>query len=134
MSGSRYWQSYHRHNMRGIMQPRLKPNAVIAIRVGSTTRARVRMVTFEAQREQLLRYAETHNIHVKEQFVFLESGSKRKSSQCNKPSTTAKTEKNNIQYFIIKSIDRFTRGGGSPMTQLKLQLENSTYLWWISMA
>ena len=35
-----------------------------------------------------------------------------------------KDPKNDIQLFIVKSIDRLTRGGGSPYDQLKLQLEN----------
>ena len=103
------------------MQPRLKPNAVIAIRV-STTRQGTDGDSPEAQREQLLRYAETHNINVKEQFVFLESGSKEEQPM-QQAINYCKDPKNDIQFFIIKSIDRFTCGGGSPYDQLKLQLE-----------
>ncbi len=104
------------------MQSEIKrPNAVIAIRV-STTKQGTDGDSPEAQREQLLRYAETHNLNVKEQFVFLESGSK-----IEQPMQLAinycKDAKNDIQFFVIKSIDRFTRGGGSPYDQLKLQLE-----------
>ena len=99
----------------------VKPNAVIAIRV-STTRQGTDGDSPEAQREQLLRYAQTHNIHVKEQFVFLESGSKEEQPM-QQAINYCKDRTNNIQYFIIKSIDRFTRGGGSPYDQLKLQLE-----------
>lgn len=99
----------------------VKPNAVIAIRV-STTKQGTDGDSPEAQREQLLRYAETHNIHIKEQFVFLESGSKEEQPM-QQAINYCKDHKNNIQYFIIKSIDRFTRGGGSPYDQLKLQLE-----------
>lgn len=104
------------------MQNELKqPNAVIAIRV-STTKQGTDGDSPEAQREQLLRYAETHNLNVKEQFVFLESGSKEEQPM-QQAINYCKDARNDIQYFIIKSIDRFTRGGGSPYDQLKLQLE-----------
>ena len=36
-----------------------------------------------------------------------------------------KNSKNNIQLFIIKSIDRFTRGGSYLYDHLKMQLERS---------
>lgn len=103
------------------MRSGLKPNAVIAIRV-STTKQGTDGDSPEAQREQLLRYAETHNLNVQEQFVFLESGSKEEQPM-QQAINYCKDKKNNVQFFIIKSIDRFTRGGGSPYDQLKLQLE-----------
>lgn len=104
------------------MQNEIKrPNAVIAIRV-STTKQGIDGDSPEAQREQLLRYAETHGLDVKEQFVFLESGSKE-IQPMQLAINYCKDAKNDIQLFIIKSIDRFTRGGGSPYDQLKLQLD-----------
>ncbi len=96
-------------------------NAVIAIRV-STTKQGTDGDSPEAQREQLIRYAETHGIAVKETFIFLESGSKEEQPM-QQAINFCKDPKNNIQMLIIKSIDRFTRGGGSPYDQLKLQLE-----------
>ncbi len=98
-----------------------KLNAVIAIRV-STTKQGTDGDSPEAQREQLIRFAETRGITIKETFVFLESGSKVKQPM-QQAINYCKDPKNNIQLFIIKSIDRFTRGGGSPYDQLKLQLE-----------
>ena len=103
------------------MQREVMANAVIAIRV-STTKQGTDGDSPEAQREQLLRYAETHRLNVKEQFVFLESGSKE-DQPMQQAINYCKDPKNDIQFFIIKSIDRFTRGGGSPYDQLKLQLE-----------
>jgi hypothetical protein len=98
-----------------------RPNAVIAIRV-STTKQGTDGDSPEAQREQLIRYAETHNINIRETFIFLESGSKVEQPM-QQAINYCKDPKNNVQLFIIKSIDRFTRGGGSPYDQLKLQLE-----------
>jgi hypothetical protein len=96
-------------------------NAVAAIRV-SSVRQGTDGDSPEAQREQIESFARLHNINLKEVFVFLESASKD-----NQPMQQAinycKDPKNDIQLFVIKSIDRFTRGGATPYDQLKMQLE-----------
>src|SRR5690349_14511790 len=95
--------------------------AVIAIRVSSDKQFQ-QGDSPEAQREQLTRYAETMNVRVKKTFVFAESGAKVKQPMreaidyCRDPN-------NHIQVFIIKSIDRFTRGGVDYYGPLKKQLE-----------
>ena len=99
----------------------LPENAVAAIRV-SSVRQGTDGDSPEAQKEQIACFAKLHNINLKETFVFLESASK-----VNQPMQEAinycKDPKNDIQLFIIKSIDRFTRGGATPYDQLKMQLE-----------
>ncbi len=96
-------------------------HAVIAIRVSSNKQFN-EGDSPEAQREQLKRYALTLNAHITKTFIFAESGSK-----IDQPMQAAinycKDPKNNIQLFIIKSIDRFTRGGAPFYDQLKAQLE-----------
>ena len=99
----------------------VKENAVAAIRV-STVRQGTEGDSPEAQREQIERFAELHNINLKETFVFLESASKDEQPM-QQAINFCKDPKNDVQLFIIKSIDRFTRGGGSPYDQLKMQLE-----------
>ena len=99
----------------------LPENAVAAIRV-SSVRQGTDGDSPEAQKEQIASFAKLHNMNLKETFVFLESASKD-----NQPMQQAinycKDPKNDIQLFIIKSIDRFTRGGATPYDQLKMQLE-----------
>ncbi len=98
-----------------------KENAVAAIRVSSVKQG-TDGDSPEAQKEQIERYAESRGILIKKFFVFLESASKDQQPMqeaidyCQNP-------KNNIQLFIIKSIDRFTRGGSYSYDHLKLQLE-----------
>lgn len=98
-------------------------NAVAAIRV-STTKQGTDGDSPEAQREQIERFAQTRGIHIKQYFVFLESASKEQQpiqqaiDYCKNPS-------NGINLFIIKSIDRFTRGGSDTYNPLKLQLEQA---------
>ena len=98
-------------------------NAVAAIRVSSVKQG-TQGDSPDAQKEQIERYATTHNIAIKKYFVFLESASKEQQPMqeaidyCQNP-------KNGIQLFIIKSIDRFTRGGSYSYDHLKLQLERS---------
>lgn len=101
--------------------PTSTENAVAAIRV-STSKQGTDGDSPEAQKEQIEKYAQTHNITIKKFFVFMESASKEQQPMqeaidyCKKP-------KNNIQLFIIKSIDRFTRGGSYSYDHLKLQLD-----------
>ena len=105
------------------MQPQLATrNAVIAIRV-SSTRQGTDGDSPEAQREQLIQYAIRNGITIKETFVFLESGSKV-DQPMQQAINYCKDPKNDTQLFIIKSIDRFTRGGVNPYEQLKQQLEH----------
>jgi site-specific DNA recombinase len=98
-----------------------KRNAVIAIRVSSDKQFQ-EGDSPEAQREQLTRHAENLQIKVIETFIFAESGAKVKQPMqevidyCRDP-------KNDVQFFIIKSIDRFTRGGADFYAPLKHQLE-----------
>ena len=96
-------------------------NAVIAVRVSSEKQFQ-EGDSPEAQREQLKRLAANQNAVVKKTFVFAESGAK-----ANQPMQAAidycRDPKNNIQLFLIKSIDRFTRGGADFYSQLKKQLD-----------
>ncbi len=96
-------------------------NAVAAIRVSSVKQG-TDGDSPEAQREQIERFAETHNINIRKIFVFLESGSKEKQP-VQEAIDYCKNPKNNIQLFIIKSIDRFTRGGSYFYDGLKMQLD-----------
>lgn len=96
-------------------------NAVAAIRVSSVKQG-VQGDSPEAQKEQIERFAEAHNIHIKKFFVFLESASKDQQP-VQEAIDYCKSTKNNIQVFIIKSIDRFTRGGSFFYEELKMQLE-----------
>ena len=98
-------------------------NAVAAIRVSSVKQG-VDGDSPEAQKEQIERYAQTHNIHIKKIFVFLESASKEEQP-VQEAIDYCKNKKNNIQIFIIKSIDRFTRGGSFFYEKLKMQLEKN---------
>lgn len=96
-------------------------NAVAAIRVSTEKQGRDGDSP-EAQREQIERYAAARGITVKQYFVFLESASK--DQQPVQPAIDyCKNPKNDIQLFIIKSIDRFTRGGSHAYSELKTQLD-----------
>jgi len=96
-------------------------NAVIAIRVSSDKQFQ-EGDSPEAQREQLKRLAASLNASIKKTFIFAESGAKADQPMqaaidyCREPS-------NNIQLFLIKSIDRFTRGGADFYGPLKKQLD-----------
>lgn len=96
-------------------------NAVAAIRV-STLKQGVDGDSPDAQREQIDRYAEVRGINIKEYFVFLESGYKERQPM-QEVIDYCKDPKNNIQKVIIKSIDRFTRGGSDFYGPLKRQLD-----------
>lgn len=96
-------------------------NAVAAIRV-STTKQGTDGDSPEAQREQIERFAASRGITVKQYFVFLESASQEQ--QPMQPAIDyCKDPKNGVQLFIIKSIDRFTRGGSDFYSPLKNQLK-----------
>jgi site-specific DNA recombinase len=98
-------------------------NAVAAIRV-STTGQGTDGDSPEAQKEQAERYAAGRGATIKKFFVFLESASKELQPMqeaidyCIDP-------KNEIDLFIVKSIDRFTRGGSFSYDSLKKQLDDN---------
>ena len=96
-------------------------NAIAAIRVSSVKQG-TDGDSPEAQKEQIAQFAKLHNIHLNKIFIFLESASKN-AQPMQKAIDYCKNPKNDIQLFIIKSIDRFTRGGATPYDQLKMQLE-----------
>ena len=103
------------------MQPN-RLNAIAAIRA-STPKQGTDGDSPESQREQIYRFAETQGMDVKETFIFLESGSKD-IQPMQQAINYCKDPKNNIQVMIIKSIDRFTRGGSWFYDNLKMQLDN----------
>ena len=96
-------------------------NAIAAIRV-STVRQGVDGDSPDAQKEQIERFAENNNLTIKKYFVFLESASKDQQPM-QEAIDYCKNPKNNIQQFVVKSIDRFTRGGSYSYDHLKMQLE-----------
>ncbi len=96
-------------------------NAVAAIRV-SSVRQGVQGDSPEAQKEQIEQYARSRNINIKKFFIFLESASKEEQP-VQEAIDYCVSAKNDIQLFIIKSIDRFTRGGSYFYDGLKMQLE-----------
>ncbi len=96
-------------------------NAVAAIRV-STTKQGTNGDSPEAQKEQIERFAETKGIVIKKYFVFLESASKAQQPM-QEAIDYCKVPKNKVELFIIKSIDRFTRGGSLSYDLLKNQLD-----------
>ena len=104
-----------------MQEPLEAKNAVAAIRVSSVKQG-TDGDSPEAQKEQIERFAEGRGLTIKKFFVFLESASKEQQPMqeavdyCQNP-------KNDIQLFIIKSIDRFTRGGSYSYDHLKLQLD-----------
>ncbi len=98
-------------------------NAVAAIRVSSVKQG-VEGDSPEAQKEQIERFALSHNITIKKFFIFLESASKDEQP-VQEAIDYCKNPKNDIQLFVIKSIDRFTRGGSFFYEELKMQLQEN---------
>lgn len=96
-------------------------NAVAAIRV-STSKQGTDGDSPEAQKEQIERFAQNQGIVIKKFFVFLESASKEQQPM-QEAIDYCKNPKNHIELFIIKSIDRFTRGGSLSYDLLKTQLD-----------
>jgi site-specific DNA recombinase len=103
-------------------QPKIE-NAVAAIRVSSIKQG-VQGDSPEAQKEQIEQFAAAHHINVKKFFIFLESASKDEQP-VQEAIDYCKNPKNDIQLFVIKSIDRFTRGGSYFYEELKMQLEKN---------
>lgn len=75
----------------------------------------------EAQREQGERYAATHGIIITETIILMESASHEKQPM-QKVIDACKVKSKGIEIVLIKSIDRFTRGGGDYYGPLKKQL------------
>jgi hypothetical protein len=103
-------------------KPRIQ-NAVAAIRV-STTKQGTQGDSPEAQKEQIERFALARGIKIKKLFLFLESASKEQQPM-QEAIDYCKNPKHKIDLFIVKSIDRFTRGGSYSYSQLKMQLDNA---------
>ena len=76
----------------------------------------------QAQQEQIERYAEHNNVVIIDFIRFYESGSK-KDQPMQRAIDQIKNDKR-VDLFIVKSIDRFTRGGFKPYGDLKEQLDS----------
>lgn len=96
-------------------------NAVGAIRVSSIKQG-VEGDSPEAQREQIEQFAANRGLAISKFFVFLESASKDQQPM-QEAIDYCKDPRNGVDCFIIKSIDRFTRGGSLSYDLLKSQLE-----------
>ena len=106
---------------KGMNQQPRQINAVAAIRV-STTKQGTDGDSPEAQKEQIEKFASTRGITIKKIFVLLESASKEQQPM-QEAIDYCKNPANDIQLFVIKSIDRFTRGGSFSYDFLKMQLD-----------
>ena len=95
-------------------------NGVLAVRVSSVGQG-VDGDSPEAQIEQGKRYAPSHDINIVKILTYLES-----AAGDNQPMQHvidyAIDPKNEIDVVLVKSIDRFTRGGSTVYDQLKMQL------------
>ncbi len=98
-----------------------KENGVAAIRVSSVKQG-TEGDSPEAQKEQMAQFFMSQNLNLKKVFIFLESASKDEQPM-QEAIDYCKDPKNDIQVFVIKSIDRFTRGGSYSYDFLKMQLE-----------
>ena len=104
------------------MRQQANRNAVAAIRVSTTKQGRDGDSP-EAQKEQIERFAQNKGITIKKFFVFMESASKEQQPM-QEAIDYCKNKENNVDLFIIKSIDRFTRGGSLSYDLLKTQLDS----------
>ena len=98
-------------------QPRI---GLLAIRVSSDKQG-LDGDSPEAQREQGEAYAKAHNIIITETIILLESAS-HEEQPMQKVIDACKDASKGFQVVLIKSIDRFTRGGGDHYSPLKKQL------------
>ena len=96
-------------------------NAVAAIRV-STAKQGIEGDSPDDQLRQIMQHAAGHGAKVTKHFVFMESASKEQQPM-QEAVNYCKDPGNNVQLFIVKSIDRFTRAGSVPYETLKDQLE-----------
>lgn len=97
-------------------------NAIAAIRVSTTKQGRDGDSP-DAQKEQIEQFAARRGITIKQFFVFLESASKELQPM-QQAVNYCKDPKNNVQLLIVKSIDRFTRGGSHSYDEMKMQLDS----------
>jgi hypothetical protein len=97
-------------------------NAVGAIRV-STLKQGINGDSPEDQKNQIDQYAAARGINVTKYFLFLESASKELQPM-QEVVDYCKDIKNDVQQMIVKSIDRFTRGGSEFYNVLKNQLDD----------
>lgn len=98
-------------------QPRI---GLLAIRVSSDKQG-LDGDSPEAQREQGEAYAKAHNIVITETIILLESAS-HEVQPMQKVIDVCKDKSKGFKVVLIKSIDRFTRGGGDYYSPLKRQL------------
>lgn len=98
-------------------------NAVGAIRVSSLKQG-MNGDSPEDQQRQIEQYAASRGVVISKFFVFLESASKDQQPM-QEVVNYCKNKKNNVQQVIIKSIDRFTRGGSEFYNTLKNQLDDA---------
>ena len=96
-------------------------NGVLAVRV-STVGQGIDGDSPEAQIEQGKRYAPTHGINITKILTYLESAAGDKQPMQH-VIDYAIEPKNEIDVVLVKSIDRFTRGGSTAYDLLKRQLE-----------
>ncbi|HEY5442268.1 MAG TPA: recombinase family protein [Candidatus Saccharimonadales bacterium] len=97
-------------------------NAVAGIRV-STTKQAIAGDSPEDQQLQIDQYAAARGLTITKYFIFSESASKAEQPM-QRAVNYCKDPRNDIQHFIIKSIDRFTRGGSFFYDTLKNQLDD----------
>ena len=97
--------------------PAASENAVGAIRVSSVKQG-AEGDSPEAQKEQIEKFAANRGYNIKKFFVFMESASKEQQPM-QEAVDYCKNPENEVSHFIIKSIDRFTRGGSLPYDLLK---------------
>ena len=103
------------------MTPNHAPRyAVAAIRISSVKQG-LQGDSPEDQKQQIERFADTRGITIKKYFIFMESASKVQQP-VQEAIDYCTQDANHISYFIIKSIDRFTRGGSYSYDHLKRQL------------
>lgn len=103
------------------MSPNSEPRiGLLAIRVSSDKQG-LDGDSPEAQREQGEVYAKAHNIVILDTIILMESAS-HEMQPMQKVIDTCKDRGKGIQVVLIKSIDRFTRGGGDYYSPLKKQL------------
>lgn len=105
------------------MAEQIMTNAVAAIRV-STVKQGMDGDSPDDQQRQIEQYAASRGMKIIKFFLFLESASKEQQPM-QEAVDYCKDPKNNVQQFIIKSIDRFTRGGSFFYDSLKNQLDDA---------
>lgn len=98
-------------------------NAVGAIRVSSLKQG-INGDSPEDQQRQIEQYAASRGVTISKFFVFLESASKEQQPM-QEVVDYCKNKKHDVQQVIIKSIDRFTRGGSEFYSTLKNQLDDA---------